>query len=57
MLLTGTVVDRVTELKVHNIILDTKLSFANHLRSITASASSKLGIRRNMLYACLRIQS
>ena len=47
--LDGTVFERVTELKVLGVILDTKLSFESHIRPIAASASSKLGISRKAL--------
>ena len=49
LVLDGTVVERVTELKVLSVVLDLKLSFENHIRSIAASASSRLGIMRNAL--------
>ena len=49
LVLDGSVVERVTDLKVFGIILDTKLSFESHISSIAASASSKLGIRRKAL--------
>ena len=42
-------VERVAELKVLGVILDAKLSFEGHIRSIAASASSKLGIMRKAL--------
>ena len=48
-MLDDTMVDRVTELKVIGVILDTKLSFEGHIRSMAASASSKLGIMRKAL--------
>ena len=47
--LDGTVVEWVTELKVLGVILDDKLSFEGHIRSIAASASSKVGIMRKAL--------
>ena len=49
LVLDGTVVERVTELKVLGVVLDAKLSFEGHIRSIAASASSKLGIMRKAL--------
>ena len=42
-------VERVTELKVLGVGLDTKLSFEGHNRSMAASASSKLGLMRKTL--------
>ena len=42
-------VERVTELKVLGVVFDTKLSFESNIRSIAASASSKLGIMRKAL--------
>ena len=48
-LLYGTVVERVTELKVLGVVLDAKLSFEGHIRSVAASSSSKLGIMRKAL--------
>ena len=41
LVLDGTVVQSVTELKVLVVVLDTKLSFESHIRSIADSASSK----------------
>ena len=46
LVLDGTVVERVTELKVLGGVLDTKLSFESYIRSMAASASSKLGSMR-----------
>ena len=49
MVLDGTVVGKVTELKVIGAFWIQKLSFESHISSIAASASSKLGILRNAL--------
>ena len=49
LVLDGTVVKRVAELKVLGVVLDAKLLFESHIRSIAASASSKLGIMRKVL--------
>ena len=49
LVLDGTVIERVTELKVLGVVLDTKVSFEGHIRSMAASASSKLGIMRKEL--------
>ena len=46
LVLNGTVVDSVTELKVLGVVLDTKLSFESYIRSMAASAFSKLRIMR-----------
>ena len=46
LVLDGTVVVRITDLKVPGVVLDTKPSFESHIISITASAPSKLGIMR-----------
>ena len=46
-LLDGTVVERVTELKVHCVLLVTKLLFVIHIRLRAASLSSKLESKRN----------
>ena len=40
----------MTELTVVGVVLDTKLLLESHIRSIAASASSKLGIVRKALY-------
>ena len=45
----GIVAERVTELKVLVVVLDTKLSFESHIRLTAASASSKLGISRKAI--------
>ena len=50
LVLDGFVVERVTELKVLGVVLDTKLLFESHIRSIAASASRKLGVMRKVLY-------
>ena len=42
-------VGRVIELYALVVVLDTKLSFESHIRSIAASVSSKLGIMRKAL--------
>ena len=49
MLLNGTLVKRLTKLKVLCVVFDTKLLFDSQTRSIAASASSKLGILRKSL--------
>ena len=49
LVLDDTVVNRVTELNVLGVVLDTKLSFESLIRSMAASASSKLGIMRKAL--------
>ena len=48
-MLDGTVLGSLTELKVLGVILDTKLSFESHIRSIAASASNKLTVIRKAL--------
>ena len=47
--LDGAVVERVTELKVLDVVLDSKLSFEGHIRSIAVSASSKFRIMSKAL--------
>ena len=42
-------VEREAELNVLGVVLDTKLPFECHIRSIAASASSKLGIMKKAL--------
>ena len=49
LVLDGTVVELVTDLKVLSFVLDIKLSFESHIRSTAASASSKLGIMRKAI--------
>ena len=44
LVLDGTVVERVTELKVLGVVFETKLSFEGLTRLTTASASRKLGM-------------
>ena len=44
--LEGVLIDNVFELRVLGVILDHKLIFESHLRSVAASASQKLGILR-----------
>ena len=39
-------IERVTELKVCGVVLDTKPPFESHIMSIAASLSTKLGIMR-----------
>ena len=46
LLLDGTVVEGMTELKVLGVVLSTKLSFESHIRYAAASAFSKLQIMR-----------
>ena len=48
-MLDDTEVERVTELNFLGVVLDTKLLYEIHNRSIAASASSKLGIMRKAL--------
>ena len=48
--LDGTVVERVTDLKVLGVVLDTKLLFEGHIRSVAAFISGKLGIMRKALF-------
>ena len=50
LVLDGTVVDRVTELKVLGVVLDTALAFQSRVRSITVSSYNKLEIMRRTLY-------
>ena len=45
-MLDVTVVERVIESRVLCVVLHTELSFERHVRSIAASASSKVGIMR-----------
>ena len=44
------VMERVTGLKVLGVVLDKKIRFDSHIRSIAASASSKLEIMRKELF-------
>ena len=48
-MLDGTAVEKVTELKVLGVVLDTKMYFGSHIRLIAAYASSKLGNMRKAL--------
>ena len=45
----GTVVEMVTELKFFCIILDSKLAFEKQVRAIAASAKRKVGILRKTM--------
>ena len=49
LLLGGVVVDLVDDLKILGVTIDKKFSFEKHLRSVAASAASKLGIMRKAL--------
>ena len=60
LLLEGTVIEKVAELKVLGhpncflcCLFNTKLSFKNHIRSIAASTSSKLGITTKALFVLM----
>ena len=50
LMLDGTVIERVTELKVLDAVLDCKLSFESRIMSIATSAFSNLGIMRKTKY-------
>ena len=56
LVLDGTVFERVTDLKIQGVVLDTKLSFESRIRSIAASAPTKLGIVRKALSLVLVTQ-
>ena len=49
LVLDGTVVERVTNLKFLRFILNMKLSFVSHIRLIASSASSKVEILRKVV--------
>ena len=49
LILNGTIVEVVKELRILGVILDPKLSFKSHISSVVALASSKLGILRKAL--------
>merc|ERR1712055_742922 len=44
LILNGTVVDVVKELRVLGVVLESKLTFESHVRCVAAAASRKLGI-------------
>ena len=49
LLFDGIVVDRVTEVKVLSVVLDSNYLCERHIRFIPASATSKIGIMRKVL--------
>ena len=49
LVLDCSVVERLTELKAHGLVLDTELSFKSQIRSIAVTSSSKLGFMRKAL--------
>ena len=49
LLIDGSVVEMVSELKILGVILDSKLSFEKQVRAIAASASMRVGILRKTM--------
>ena len=49
MLIDGSVVELVSELKILGVILDSKLTFEKQVRAIAASASMRVGILRKTM--------
>ena len=49
LVLNGTVIDMVKELRVLGVVLDSKLTFESHVRCVAAAASRKLGILRKTI--------
>ena len=49
LVVDGTVVEMVSELKILGVILDSKLAFENQVRAIAASASTRVGILRKIM--------
>ena len=49
LLIDGSVVEMVSELKILGVILDSKLTFEKQVRAIAASASMKVGILRKTM--------
>ena len=49
LLIDGSVVEMVSELKILGVILDNKLSFEKQVRAIAASASMRVGILRKTM--------
>ena len=49
LLIDGSVVEMVSELKILGVILDSKLSFEKQVRAIAASASMRVGIMRKTM--------
>ena len=49
LLIDGSVVEMVSELKILGVILDSKLSFEKQVRAISASASMRVGILRKAM--------
>ena len=47
LLIDGSVVEMVSELKILGVILDSKLSFEKQVRAIAASASMRVGIEKD----------
>ena len=49
LLIDGSVVEMVSELKILGVIIDSKLSFEKQVRAIAASASMRVGILRKTM--------
>ena len=49
LLIDGSVVETVSELKILGVIIDSKLSFEMQFRAIAASASMRVGIMRKTM--------
>ena len=49
LLIDGSVVEMVSELKIWGVIIDSKLSFEKQVRAIAASASMRVGILRKTM--------
>ena len=49
LLIDGSVVEMVSELKIFGVILDSKLTFEKQVRAIAASASMRVGILRKTM--------
>ena len=49
LVLNGTVVEMVDELKILGVLLDRKLTFESQVRSLAAAASSRIGILRKTM--------
>ena len=49
LVVDGTVIEMVSELKILGVILDSKLAFEKQVRAIAASASRRVGILRKTM--------
>ena len=55
LVIDGSVVEMVSELKILGVILDSKLTFEKQVRAIAASASMRVGILRKTMSVFLDV--